>query len=460
MAPSIRARLALWYSVVMAAVLVVVAVAVSSVHNRLGLARLDAELSDDISTIAVIIQHEIDERDGLREAVAESLEQFEMQGTGAIVVDAHGQVLGARQTGVRPLPAAMLSRLGTAGVSLTSEEQDVRARAAERRAGGEQFRIIAWIPLAPFERERATVLNTIAWSLPIALLVAATGGWVLASRALRPLALMAAHADRIDHRRLQARLPIANPRDELGRLGLAFNAVLERLDHGVQAQRRFMADASHELRTPVSVARTAAQVTLGVTERAESDYRESLAIIATQTQRMSRLVDDMFMLALADMDARPLDRHELYLDDVLKECVRAAQVLGSQRGVAIAIDTTPDLQMRGDEALLRQLFMNLLENAIRHTGPGTHVRVTLRDLGDRAEVVVEDDGPGVRPEDRERIFDRFVRIAAPGGDGGAGLGLPIARWIAESHGGSLTLDPSTQTGSRFVLLLPTSSLIA
>ena len=164
---------------------------------------------------------------------------------------------------------------------------------------------MVWTSLVPFDREHATVQNTIRASIPFAALAALVGGWLIVWRALRPLSQMAAVADSIDRRRFDARLPVSAPRDELRRLAVAFNALLDRLSDVVQAQRRFMADASHELRTPVTVARTAAQVTLAAT-RTEPEYREALDIISLQTDRLTHVVDDMFLLAVADVEGRPL----------------------------------------------------------------------------------------------------------------------------------------------------------
>jgi two-component system, OmpR family, sensor kinase len=447
---SIRARLAVWYAIVMLATLVVIGVAVSVVHERLGLERIDDELNGHMRAVTGVVSDEISEGFDVPGAARDALGELELPGAGIAVLAPGGQVLATRISGAPTVPPAVLSAAAVNSAGRTVPDLGVRLRASSQRYQDHDFRVVAWMPLAPFEQERATVQNTIRASIPIALVVAATGGWILGWRALKPLTAMAAHADRIDDRRLDERLPVVNARDELGRVGTAFNAVLDRLSSAMQAQRRFMADASHELRTPVSVARTAAQVTLAGATRSEAEYRESLDVIATQTQRLTRMVDDMFMLALADIDARPLDLRDLYLDDVLTDCARAARVLASARAITIAVETPEDVQTRGDEGLLRQLIMNLLENAVRHTPPGGMVRAALRVCDGHAEMAIEDPGPGVPDGDRDRIFERFVRLGPAGSNGGAGLGLPIARWIAEQHGGSLRLDG----GSRFVIALP------
>lgn len=456
---SIRERVALWYGVVMLIVLVVIGLAVSVVHERLGLVRLDATLTGDITALAGVVGNELDEGLDLRAAALDALGELELPGSGVAVLTRRREVLATRVSGAPVVPAEMLFQANDEPVSTAvASGSEIRLRGMDRTHKDHAFRVVAWTPLEPFDAERATVLNTIGLCIPIALVVAASGGWLLGWRALRPLSAMAAQADRIDHRRLDERLPVPNPRDELGRLGTAFNRLLDRLVNTVHEQRRFMADASHELRTPVSIARTTAQVTLDRPARTEAEYKESLEIVAAQTRRLTRIVDDMFMLALADIDGRPIDVRSVYLDEVVKECGRAARVLADTRQIDIVVSVPADVQVRGDEGLLRQLVMNLLENAVRHTPDAGVVTVALRLNGSTVELTVEDTGPGIPTSDRERIFDRFVRLAPAGAEGGAGLGLPIARWIAERHGGTVQVDGHHTSGGRFVIVLPTDSV--
>jgi signal transduction histidine kinase len=167
-------------------------------------------------------------------------------------------------------------------------------------------------------------------------------------------------------------------------------------------------------------------------------------------QRVTRMVDDMFLLALADLNARPLDRRDFYLNEVVTDCVRAAKVLATARDVAIETDIGPaDVAATGDEGLVRQMVMNLLDNAIRHTPPQGRVTIGLTENDGRVEVVVEDSGPGIPAAAQRRVFDRFVRLDS--GGPGAGLGLSIAKWIAEQHGWQLRVDGRGGTSSRFVL---------
>jgi signal transduction histidine kinase len=237
--------------------------------------------------------------------------------------------------------------------------------------------------------------------------------------------------------------------DELGQLAGAFNCLVARLRAALHTQRQFMADASHELRTPVSVIRAAADVTLIREHRDESEYREALGIVGGQARRASRLVEDMFVLARADAGGYPLHPVDLYLDEVVAECRRAVDVLATERGVSIHSLAAGEIPFRGDEDLLRRLVLNILQNAVQHTPTGGAVAIDIRQDAEAVKIRVTDQGPGIPPPDQRRIFDRFVQLDSARGGRGTGLGLPIARWIAEVHGGTLELEISGPGGSTF-----------
>jgi signal transduction histidine kinase len=252
----------------------------------------------------------------------------------------------------------------------------------------------------------------------------------------------------------------------LGQLAATFNKLLARLDASFNLQRQFMADASHELRTPLSVMRTTTQVTLEKQRRDENEYRDALAMINDQTRRLARIVEDMFTLARADAGRRPLTLGSFYLDELIGATSRAASVLAMRKGVTVESVESAEVQYYGDEHLLRQMLLNLLDNAIRHTPSGGRVRVSLAQFDSTCKVIVADTGEGIPVEAQPHIFERFYRVdkarlrpeinsaGADNGGGGAGLGLSIALWVAEAHGGTIELVRSDSNGTAFAIDLP------
>jgi signal transduction histidine kinase len=273
---------------------------------------------------------------------------------------------------------------------------------------------------------------------------------------------MAEHARRISAENLDQRLPVRNPRDELGQLAATFNELLERLGVSFARRQQFMADASHELRTPLTALRTTAAVTLQREDRNPSEYREALTIVEQQARRMSRIVEDMFLLARADARHRALQFTDFYLDELLADTVRAATALASQKNVHLKLPPLPEAPFRGDEGLLRQMLWNLLDNAIKFTPQHGTVRIELRCAEKDYAIEVADTGPGISTEAQRHIFERFYHTDTTRTDEGssepegAGLGLPIALWIAQVHGGRLELRESSPGGSTFVAVLPRS----
>jgi two-component system, OmpR family, sensor kinase len=271
---------------------------------------------------------------------------------------------------------------------------------------------------------------------------------------------MADRARKIGVENLSERLPVARRRDELAHLAETFNELLGRLEASLVQQRQFMADASHELRTPVATTRTAASVALQQEHRDEAEYRETLRIVEQQAVRLSRVVDDMFTLARADAGNYPVRMTPMYLDEVIDEVVRAARVVASTREVAIDPMTVPSATFTGDEDLIRRMLVNLIDNAVRHAPAGSTVRIDLDGTDNGYAIAVRDQGPGIPPEIRPHIFERFFRSDVsrrPDAHDGAGLGLALARWIANVHGGDVVLARSTQAGSTFVITLPSRS---
>jgi signal transduction histidine kinase len=277
---------------------------------------------------------------------------------------------------------------------------------------------------------------------------------------------MSETAARIGAANLHERLPVINERDELGRLAQAFNKLLARLDESFEQQRRFMADASHELRTPVAIVRGESEVALSRDGREAGDYRESLAIVHDEGRRLTHIVEDLFTLARADAGQNPLKLTDFYLDEAVAECVRAVRTLASGQGVSLDSNAPrEEMPFRGDEELIRRMLLNLLDNAIKFTQPNGRVSVACETMGKEYVLMVSDTGVGIPVEAQSQIFQRFYRAdkarsrtvtanSHAAATSGAGLGLAIARLVAEAHQGKLELIRSDERGSVFVATLP------
>jgi signal transduction histidine kinase len=318
---------------------------------------------------------------------------------------------------------------------------------------GRPLRLVVAGSLRDLERDQQNAREAILLGIPTALLLAGAGGLWLASVALRPITSMAVRAEGLAATGIDDLGPPLRD-DELGRLTRAFNGLVARLRAALQTQQQFMADASHELRSPVSVIRAAADVTLSREHRDEPEYREALTMTAVQSRHLASLVDDMLMLARADAGGYPMRLVDLRLQEVIDECCRAIGVIAGERRIALHAAVDAEVSVLGDEALLRRLVVNLLQNAVQHTPAGGRVSVRVQAEDGGVRIRVADSGHGIADADRARIFDRFVQVDASRRASGAGLGLTIARWIAEAHGGSLVIESSGPAGSTFCLTLP------
>ena len=351
-------------------------------------------------------------------------------------------------------------------VFVTRESHDGAFRMAVegfRSAAGNGYLIVAEEPNQDIAATLALLRNALAIAVPLFLVLACAAGWFLAERSLAPIAAMSERARTISATNLDARLPVANERDELGELALVFNELLDRLERAFSEleraysrMRRFIADASHELRTPLAAVRGEVQVALKRPREGE-EYRESLGVIHEEAVHMSRIVEDLFTLARADAGERTLDRQPLYLDEIATDACRALRPLAEQRGIALGCESgASDLEVEGDDGVLRRAVLNLVDNAVKYTEPGGSVRVRAAREGDRARLDVVDSGVGIAPEERDRIFERFYRVdrARVRSEGGAGLGLSIVRWAVEAHGGEVMVHSEPGSGSTFSILLP------
>jgi len=305
---------------------------------------------------------------------------------------------------------------------------------------------------------RRRFLLSMAAVLPIALMLAGGGGWMLARRALRPVDRMTETARRISAEHLAGRVDETGAGDELDRLAQTLNAMLGRLDAAFQEMRQFTADASHELQTPLTILKGEMEVALR-SPRSPEEYQRILKSALEEIDRIARLVEGLLLLARADAGVLRMDRRPLDLAQLVEEVYGQTRVLAQAHSLNFHLAPVKPISVQGDYAHLRRLLLNLVDNAVKYTPPGGHVTISLQSSGEWASIRVEDTGMGVPPEDQGRIFQRFYRSAEARsrGDGGAGLGLCIARSIAEAHGGRIQVESTTGQGSTFTVLLPIPS---
>jgi two-component system, OmpR family, heavy metal sensor histidine kinase CusS len=292
-------------------------------------------------------------------------------------------------------------------------------------------------------------------SAPILLLISSACGYWLSRRALKPVDRITAAARSISIRSLSERLPVAKTGDELERLAETCNAMLARLEAAVNQIKQFTGDASHELRGPLSFVRTVAEVALR-NPQADADSRQAFADIVEETAKATVLLEDMLTLARADAERGTKALEALNLAEVVEQACEMARPIADERGLAVTVSLGARLvNVLGDFATLRRLLWILLDNALKYTPAPGRIDVALSATGKQATVMVRDSGAGISETDLPHIFDRFYR-ADPSRSQieGAGLGLAIAKWIAEMHHADLTVASELRKGTVFQLVLP------
>jgi len=309
----------------------------------------------------------------------------------------------------------------------------------------------------PVRSTLRTLAVILMLALPIALALAAFGGFVMAGRLLKPVAAITARAEKISAENLSERLPIENPRDEFGRLAGVVNHMLSRLEEAFERLRRFTADASHELRTPLTVIKSVGEVALQENLDAAA-YRDRIGSMLEDVSRLTRLIENLLTLTRADGGHVPLGLVETDLVRLVQRAAEDMRPLAEEKEQRLTLALDGPAIVRVDEGTLRLALVNLLDNAIKYTPPSGAITIRSRIQGNDFLVEVTDTGPGIPPEHKDRIFDRFYRIEKdrPGQAGGAGLGLSIAKWAVEVNGGRIEVETREKQGSTFRLVFPMS----
>jgi heavy metal sensor kinase len=471
---SVRARLTVWYTAMLTFVLLVFAGVTYFLVQRNSMHRTDSDLVQQADAFLLTVDAEAHEPDGagsVRQNFHAAIVEHRFRDTLFVVTDQKGALLEASESDTQ-------AKRGTQQIWQPNQwlkDADAQSFQTLRTAKGrfrkyvrpfsinrENYSLVVLQSLHPQQEFLETLAGSYSIVIPLAMLLAGIGGSWLARSSLNPVAAMAAQASSITADNLQERLAVRNPRDEVGQLAQSFNDLLDRLERSFELERRFIADASHELRTPVAILCGEADVALSRPNRAAGEYRESLEILRTESRRLKSIIEDLFTLARADAGQHRLVLSKFYLDELVAECARGMRSLAAAKNISLHSEAGTEMPVEADESLLRRMLINVLDNAVKYTPEGGSVMIACEESATEYCVVVRDSGPGIPPEAQPRIFERFfrgdkARSRSEGDGGGAGLGLAISLLIAEAHGGDLTLAHSDSQGSNFTISLPKSA---
>jgi len=443
---SVRFRVTALASLVLLGVLVGTGIALVATQRRALTDQLEESIGQSADTVEAVL---------LAGRVPAVLPGFGDDDAVAQVVDARGTVVAATaniagQPPLGPAPSTSTQVLRTA-------DQLPHDRAAYRLLSrsvatpeGPQV-IHAGAPTDDIEDSTRVLTTSLTVTAPAVAALLGALVWVLVGRTLRPVEEIRAEVAGMGAQDLHRRVPEPGTGDEIDRLAQTMNAMLERVDGGARRQQRFVADASHELRSPLTRIRTELEVDLAHPQ--SGDWEATSRSVLEETVGLQRLVDDL--LHLARSDAGPggssAAAEAVDLDDIVLDAARRLRAAGS-----VEVDTTgvAAAQVQGDRGQLARAVRNLVDNAARHAE--TAISLEVGEVAGEAVLTVADDGPGIPPDQHERVFERFTRLddARSNGTGGAGLGLAIARDIVEGHGGTITIDPDHRPGARFVVAVP------
>jgi heavy metal sensor kinase len=386
-----------------------------------------------------------------RKIKLEELNRFMISGTHINIYDASDKVIAG--TTIEPklnkLPRTFnrLRRIDVKGDAWLLYDKPVY----------QEKKIVAWIratrSLEPATEVLRNLVITVLIAIPVCILIATLGGLFLSKKALSPIDYITKTARAIGRGDLSQRLRIPKTEDEVGRLAIVFDEMLDKLESFFRRERQFTSDASHELRTPLAVISAEAEEAL-TGDKGKEDLRDALTVIVKENKKMSILISQLLKLTRSDENEHRLEIENLDLGIVTEEVMDEMQAAAEQKKINLRLRGDRNIPIRGDQTLITSLLINLIDNAIYHNSKGTTVDVDTALEDNKAKIVVEDNGIGIEAEDLEHIFERFYRVDKARSGDKSGLGLPIAKWIVEAHKGSIRVESKPGKGTRFEILLP------
>lgn len=453
---SIRVKLTLWYICVLAFIVIVFAfITYSSIVDVIR-RETDENLNQTANTFIETIESEAKDeeiRQNPDEVIKEATEEFRFRDYKIAVFSNSGQLIAST------INTTISTDLNSIKVEKFADSQlgqtPFRVHYQSFTLNGNVYSIYVFRSLEDQHNLTDRIRRAFSLILILLILFAGISGYFLVGRSLQPIAEMGERAKYITAANLHERLPIANTKDEIGQLAIIFNELLDRLNIEFDRQRRFMADASHELRTPLAVIRGESEIALSKDSRSISVYQESLKVINDESKRLSKIVEDLFTLARADAGELKPEFKTLYLDEMLSDCIRLIRTLSDKRNLTIEF-SSDETQIKGDEALIHRLFLNLLDNAVKYNIDGGTIRVNIF----KNKVNIANTGDEIPADQQKSIFDRFYRVeksrshTSESYTGGAGLGLSIAKTIAEMHNAALTYTRGKNGENIFSVIFP------
>jgi len=473
---NIRLRLTLWYTIILVLILVVFGAAVYIGLSRSLTVTLDNHLQREAGQLIGGMHFETEDEPEDEEEHEREVQNIELslgyrpeEGVLWRVLDDQGRPLidPGYLEGVAIDPSLVTSDYARFEYTTLADGNPLRLYSVPFVIEGQGAGIVqVGESYAHIQEVELRLVWLLGLGIPFTLVAASAGGWFLASRALNPIDRITRAAQQISADDLHQRLDLKLPNDEVGRLAVTFDQMLARLEDAFERQKRFIADASHELRTPLTILKGDVEVALH-RPRAAAEYRETLEMVNQTADRLTSLVEELFLLARADNQQYPLQLESFNLSELLKQQVAALLPWAASRNINLSLDAPDTLLMVADPAKLTRLFLNLLDNALKYSNSGDTVKVTAAIHNSQARIAITDTGPGIAPEHLPHLFERFYRVdkarsrqAAANDKGGAGLGLAIADWLVKAHGGCIEVASQLGQGSTFTVWLPLKPPVA